>query len=49
MSECLHCDIGELIDEHLKHEQPDLAQISSMIAQSLAEFILRAPQHEKRT
>jgi hypothetical protein len=47
MSDCLHCDIGELIDEHLKQEQADLAQMSSMIAQSLAEFILRAPQHEQ--
>ena len=47
MTDCLHCDIGELIDEHLKQEQPDLAQIASMIAQSLAEFILQAPQHEQ--
>ncbi len=47
MSDCLHCDIGELIDEHLKNEQPDLPQMASMIAQSLAEFILQAPQHEQ--
>jgi hypothetical protein len=47
MSECLHCDIGDLIEEHLKEEKPDLAQMASMIAQSLAEFILRAPQHEQ--
>ena len=49
MSECLHCDIGDLIEEHLKEEKPDLAQMASMIAQSLAEFILRARNMSKPT
>ena len=43
----LHCDIGDLIDEHLKDGEPDLAQMAAMIAQSLAEFIMRAPQNEQ--
>ena len=47
MSDCLHCDIGALVEEHLKQEHPDIAQMASMIAQSLAEFILHAPQHEQ--
>jgi hypothetical protein len=47
MSDCLHCDIGELIDEYLKVGQPDLAQMAAMIAQSLGEFILAAPAHQQ--
>ncbi|MEA2880213.1 MAG: hypothetical protein QOF14_5409 [Hyphomicrobiales bacterium] len=49
MSDCLHCDIGELIAEHIKkRQQPvDMAELASMIAQALAEFILSAPQHEQ--
>jgi hypothetical protein len=46
MSDCLHCDINELINEHLKNAQEpvDLAELASMIAQSLGEFILAAPE-----
>jgi hypothetical protein len=49
MSDCLHCDIGELIAEHIKNgPQPvDMAELGSMIAQALGEFILSAPQHEQ--
>ena len=37
MSDCLHCDINELINEYLKNAQEpvDLAELASMIAQSL--------------
>ena len=49
MSDCLHCDIGELIAERVTNgpKPVDLAKIASMIAQSLSEFILAAPQHEQ--
>ena len=49
MSDCLHCDIGELIAEHIKNgpQTVDLAEIASMIAQALGEFILSAPEHEQ--
>ena len=49
MSECLHCDIGELIAEHIKDapKPVDLAELAAMIAQSLGEFILAAPAHEQ--
>ena len=49
MSECLHCDIGELIAEHIKDapKPVDLAELAAMIAQSLGEFILAAPTHEQ--
>ena len=49
MSECLHCDIGELIAEHIgKASKPvEFAELASMIAQALGEFILTAPEHEQ--
>ena len=49
MSDCLHCDIGELIAEHIKDapKPVDLAELAAMIAQSLGEFILAAPAHEQ--
>jgi hypothetical protein len=49
MSDCLHCDIGELIAEHIKNAPGtiDLAEIAAMIAQALGEFILSAPDHEQ--
>jgi hypothetical protein len=49
MSECLHCDIGQLIAERVSNgpKPVDLAEIGSMIAQALGEFILAAPEHEQ--
>ena len=49
MSDCLHCDIGGLIAEHIKDapKPVDLAELAAMIAQSLGEFILAAPTHEQ--
>ncbi len=49
MSDCLHCDIGELIAEHIKDaaKPVDLAELAAMIAHSLGEFILAAPAHEQ--
>jgi hypothetical protein len=49
MSECLHCDIGELIADHVANgpKPVDLAELGSMIAQALGEFILAAPAHEQ--
>jgi hypothetical protein len=49
MSDCLHCDIGKLIAEHIENgpKPVDLAELASMIAQSLGEFILASPKHEQ--
>ena len=49
MSDCLHCDINEVISEHVRRaaKSVDLAELATMIAQSLAEFIRSAPKHEQ--
>ena len=41
MSECLHCDINELVRKHLENsENADVTKIAAMIVESLADFIL---------
>jgi hypothetical protein len=49
MSDCLHCDINALVSKYIESspEPIDLAQIASLIAESLAEFILAAPESEQ--
>lgn len=43
MSDCLHCDINELVDEWLNREGADLAVLAARVAESLADMILLAP------
>ena len=41
MSECLHCEINELVRKHIESsENPDVSRIADMIVESLAELIL---------
>jgi hypothetical protein len=49
MSDCLHCDINRLVADYIeKAPQPvDLAQIASLMVESLAEFILSAPEGDQ--
>jgi hypothetical protein len=49
MSDCLHCAIGDLVADRIANgpKPVDLAEIASMIAQSLGEFILAAPAHQQ--
>lgn len=39
MSDCLHCDINDLISKHIERDE-DVALIASRIVESLAELIL---------
>jgi len=47
MSECLHCDINELVEKRLEGEGADLAEVAALIAESLADLILLAPPQGK--
>ncbi len=41
MSDCLHCDINELVRKHIESsENADVSKIAGMIVESLAELIL---------
>jgi hypothetical protein len=47
MSDCLHCDIHEMLESHLQSEQADLAEISAKVTEVLADLILMAPPDEQ--
>jgi hypothetical protein len=48
MSECLHCDINDLVQKHIESSDTvDLPKVASMIVESLADFILSAPAEEQ--
>jgi hypothetical protein len=43
MSECLHCDVNDLVEKELEREDADLADLAARLAESLADLILLAP------
>jgi hypothetical protein len=49
MSDCLHCDINDLIRQHIESsENADVAKIAAMVVESLAELILSVePESEQ--
>ena len=47
MSDCLHCDIHEMLDFHLQNEQADLREIAAKVTEVLADLILLAPPDEQ--
>jgi hypothetical protein len=47
MSDCLHCDIHEMLESHLQNEQADLAEIAAKVTEVLADLILIAPPDER--
>jgi hypothetical protein len=47
MSDCLHCDINELVRERIEGQSDvDLGDIVARIAESLAETIMLAPKEQ---
>jgi hypothetical protein len=48
VSDCLHCDINELVREHLDREQTvDLPELVQKVAESLVDLILLAPEAQQ--
>jgi hypothetical protein len=47
MSDCLHCDINQLVQERLERGDTDLVEMASMMAESLADLILLAPESDR--
>jgi hypothetical protein len=47
MSDCLHCDINELVQNHIDRGGADVAELAAKIAESLADLILLAPENEQ--
>jgi hypothetical protein len=49
MSNCLHCDIHDLLEDHLQSEEANLAEIAGKVTEVLADLILLAPPDERST
>ena len=47
MSECIHCEIHDLLESHLQSEEANLAEIASKVTEVLADLILMAPPAER--
>jgi len=42
MSDCLHCDIHDLLESRLQSEEADLTEIAAKVTEVLADLILLA-------
>jgi hypothetical protein len=49
MSDCLHCEIHELLDSQLQGKEANLAEIAAKVTEVLADIILMAPPEEQST
>ena len=49
MSDCLHCDIHELLESQLQNREANLAEITGKVTEVLADLILMAPADEQST
>jgi hypothetical protein len=49
MSDCLHCEIHDMLENHLQSEQANLAEIAARVTEVLADLILMAPPTEQLT
>jgi hypothetical protein len=49
MSDCLHCDIHELLDSQLEGKEANLTEIAAKVTEVLADIILMAPPDEQST
>jgi hypothetical protein len=48
VSDCLHCDINELVRTHLEQsEMIDLPELAGKMAESLVDLILLAPEAQQ--
>ncbi len=47
MSDCLHCDINELVQQRFDRGDTDVAEMAFMLVESLADLILLAPEGDQ--
>jgi hypothetical protein len=47
MSECLHCDINEMLESRLQNKEVNLAEVAAKVTEVLADLILMAPPDEQ--
>jgi hypothetical protein len=49
MSECLHCDIHDLLDSRMEGREANLADIAAKVTEVLADLVLLVPAEERGT
>ena len=49
MSDCLHCDIHELLDSQLQSQEANLPEIAAKVTEVLADLIVMAPPDDRAT
>jgi hypothetical protein len=49
MSECLHCEINELLESRLQGQEVNLAEVAAKVTEVLADLILMTPPDEQST
>jgi hypothetical protein len=47
MSDCLHCDIHDLLEGRLQSQEADLTEIAAKVTEVLADLILLAPAADR--
>jgi hypothetical protein len=47
MSDCLHCDIHELLESRLQDKETNLEEIAAKVTEVLADLILMAPPDDQ--
>jgi hypothetical protein len=47
MSDCLHCEINQLVQERFERGDTDLVEMASLMVESLADLILLAPESDR--
>ena len=49
MSDCLHCDINELVATYAERPDADASEMAARMAESLVYLILMAPDSDRAT
>ena len=47
MSDCLHCDIHDMLEAHLQGDEADLAEVAAKVTEVLVDLILMAPPDDR--
>lgn len=47
MSDCIHCDIHDLLETHLQGEEVNLAEVAAKVTEVLADLILMVPPADR--
>jgi hypothetical protein len=47
MSECIHCDIHDLLESHLEADDANIADIAAKVTEVLADLVLMVPPADR--